>query len=201
MNAPTNETSLAPQSASHSALPEAWIDRLFGRFSAMYGSKFADLWRGCNLADVKALWADELGAMSRDELATGAAACKTRDWPPTLPEFLKLCRPPIDFESAYLEAVEQMRRRETGDDKWSQPAIYWAAVTIGSWDLRNATWGAIKHRWSRVFQEEVEKGRWPAIPEKSAALPAPGETSIDREEAMRRIEAVKQILSGKVAQA
>jgi len=193
-NLPTNVTSLP----NRAALPDAWIAKLFSRFSAMYGRRFADLWGDSNLADVKALWAEELAVLSRDELAYGVSACKTRDWPPNLPEFLKLCRPPIDFESAYIEAVEQMRRRETGDDVWTSPAIYWAAVTIGAWDLRNATYGAIKARWSRVFQEEMEKGKWPAIPAKAIALPSPGETSIDADEVARRMAAMMAILSGKV---
>ena len=191
---PQNVTSLP----NRTVLPNAWIDRLFSRFSAMYGTRFADMWAMSDLAEVKALWAEELAALSNAELAFGVSACKTRDWPPNLPEFLKLCRPPIDFESAYIEAVEQTRRRETGDDVWSSPAIYWAAMTIGAWDFRNATYGAIKARWARVFGEQVEKGQWPAIPAKAIALPAPGESSIDAAEVVRRMTAIKAILSGKM---
>lgn len=194
----SNVTSLASRAESRSAVPASWIDKLFSRFSAMYGGRFADLWRVCDISEVKAIWAEELAVLSREQLAAGVSACMARDWPPTLPEFLKLCRPPIDFESAYIEAVEQMRRREFGEDKWSSPAVYWAAVTIGTWDLRNATWGAIKGRWSRVFQEQVERGAWPEIPKKAEQLPAPGETAIDPEEAKRRIDAIRAMLAGKI---
>ena len=69
-----------------SALPEQAISRLFARFEAMYGAKFADAWKGCDIRNVKAVWAETLGALSREELAAGVSGCMGREWPPTLPE-------------------------------------------------------------------------------------------------------------------
>lgn len=83
---------LATSQQKSSALPEPWINRLFSRFEAMYGAKVADAWKGCDLQNVKAVWAETLGCFSRDELAAGISGCMSRDWPPTLPEFVKLCR-------------------------------------------------------------------------------------------------------------
>lgn len=37
-----------------------------------------------------------------------------------------------------------MARREQGQDVWSHPAIFWAAVTIGAFDLRNMAFKAIE---------------------------------------------------------
>lgn len=156
-----------------------WVDRLFGRLSAMYGARFADMWAGLDLAVVKAAWAEDLGDLATDEIARGVSACKLRDWPPTLPEFLALCRPALDPEQAFSEAVQQMALRDQGRDRWSHPAIYWAAITVGSFDLRNASWSAIKGRWSRLLQAELSKGEWPEVPPRMAALPAPGETMPD----------------------
>jgi hypothetical protein len=92
-------------------LPQPWIERIFTRLSAFYGSKFADLWGNSDLANVKAVWSEELSAYSGDEIAAALAQCKTRDWPPTLPEFLKLCRPPIDPVMAYHEAIDGLAAR------------------------------------------------------------------------------------------
>lgn len=158
-----------------------WVDRLFGRFSAMYGARFADMWGGVELSVVKAVWADDLSAMTTDEIARGVAACKQAKFPPTLPEFVSMCRPQIDAESAFNEAVNEMSRRDQGGDVWSHPAIYWAAVTIGAFDLRNAAWSSIKTRWSRVFQAEMAKGEWPSVPARAIALPAPGATTANPE--------------------
>lgn len=186
-------TARLPMSATSPAQPTApdeWIEKRFAWFAAMWGSKFADLWRGCNLAEVKALWAKELSALTPEERARGYAACRTRDWPPTLPEFLKLCRPPVDFESAYREAVEQMAKRDMGADTWLSPAIFWAAVTIGAFELRNSTWNAIEKRWRRVLQAELDKGEWPPIPPRALAIEAPKVTPATSEAVAQRLAAI-----------
>lgn len=174
---PQNATS----QANPSALPESWVERLFLRFSSMYGSKFADLWRGCDLASVKGLWAEELAGFSADEIKCGIDCCKTRDWPPTLPEFLKLCRPPVDFERAFIEAVKQISLRDSGRDEWSHPAIYWAAVEIGAFDLRNSSWSGIGKRWTAALSAQLAKGSWHPVPQRAAALPAPADIFPDQE--------------------
>jgi hypothetical protein len=168
--------SLATSPPKSSALPEPWIERLFARFEAMYGARFADAWKGCSIAHVKAVWAEDLGGFSRDELAAGIAGCRSRDWPPTLPEFMKLCRPPIDHQAALLEAIEQMARRESGRDRWSHPAIYWAAVKIGAYDLGRKTLRDLDAEWRKAFGDQMALGQWPEIPERLPALPAPGQT-------------------------
>ncbi len=87
-------TSLAKHSALREPLPEAWIDRLFSRFHAMYGNKFAAMWEGTNPHDVKAVWAEELAGF-RDMphcIKHALDACMDSDWPPSLPTFVKSCR-------------------------------------------------------------------------------------------------------------
>lgn len=80
--------------APRRALPDAWIERLFSRLEGLYGAKFHDAWRGTDLENVKAVWADKLGgfAASPERLKAALEACDERPWPPTLPEFLGLCR-------------------------------------------------------------------------------------------------------------
>lgn len=185
--------------AKSSALPDAWIEKLFNLMEDRYGSLWADRYGAFPRDRVKRTWGSDLADMSRDELARGAEACRDRRYPPTLPEFRALCRKEMDFESAFCEAIEQLRQREHGNDKWSHPAIYWAAVSIGSFDMRNATWGGIKARWTATLQAELEKREWPDVPLPMVALPAPGKTSVSPEEAKRRIEAMKESLVKKMA--
>lgn len=140
--------------------------------SAFYGARFADAWKGCNVAEVKAAWAEELGDYSPEEIATGVAALRTRDWPPTLPEFLKLCRPPIDPDAGFAEAArEYLKRFDKGDDQWSRPEVFWAAQAIGYQDLRNLPYERLKGRWKAALEKA---GREP-VPVKLVALPAAGE--------------------------
>lgn len=92
MNAPLPQNVTSPQSLS--ALPESWINRLFGRLEGLYGARFHDLWKGTDLENVKAVWAEKLaGFHDRPEVLKAAlGACDDKPWPPTLPEFLGFCR-------------------------------------------------------------------------------------------------------------
>lgn len=91
---------------SQSSLPDAWIDRLFGQMAGLYGSKFADLWSGTDIASVKAIWARKLGGFVSQPTALKEAldALDDHPFPPTLPEFLTLCR-----NAARRTGTEQLR--------------------------------------------------------------------------------------------
>jgi len=87
-----------------------------------------------------------------------------------------------------------MRKRATSSDAWSHPAIYWAAVGIGAFDLRNATWHSIKHRWESAMKKELEKKDWLGIPPALDALPAPGKCSLSAEEREKRLASLRAML-------
>ena len=169
-----------------------WIERLFDRLSGFYGSKFGEMWRGCDIESVKQTWAEALAGYTPEEIRAGLDACLSRIFPPTLPEFRMLCRKPIDFEATFYEACEQLQKRESNQDKWSHPSVYWAAVSIGNFDMRNSTWGHIRERWIRALNIELDKGQWPDVPERLEALPAPGKTFTNPEVAKARLEAIKK---------
>ncbi len=179
-------------------LPDAWIERLFEILLSLYGGRFNEMWGICNPEKMRVVWAEWLGGYSGTEIARGIAACRVRDWPPTLPEFLKLCRPPIDPEEAYQEAIAELTQRRLGKDRWSHPAIFWAAASIGSHDLMSSHWGAMKNRWTNRLRAELAKNAWPEIPPHREALPSPGRTSISTEEASKRLAEMRQILAGYV---
>lgn len=171
-----------------------WIERLFDRMSGMYGARFADAWRGVDPERVKRTWSEELAGFSGDEIARGVTALKTRDWPPTLPEFAKLCRPPSDSRADWAEACEQMRIRlkGNGEDLWSRPQVYWAAVAVGAYDLNSMAWEQIKTRWTNA----LERAKADQIPEYRAALPAPGRQTVTREEAADRMGELRNMVGG-----
>ena len=177
--------------AKPSALPDTWVERLFQRMEDRYGDLWANRYGAFPRDRVKRSWAEDLGDLSRDELARGVDACRGAKLPPTLPEFRALCRPPIDFEAAFVEAVQQMAERDKGNDRWSLPAIFWAAVTIGAFDLRNSSWQTIEKRWRKVLQAELDKGEWQPVPARAIALPEPKPTARDREAAERVLSSVK----------
>lgn len=148
-----------------------------------YGGKFSDQWRGVDVAGLKRHWATELGKYTPEQLKAGVARLKTRDWPPTLPEFEKLCQPTIDPMVAYYEAVHGVQARASGEmGNWSHPAIFWAAMPM-SFDLGNQTFSQIKGRWENALTEQMARGEWAEIPKPMIALPAPGKSDLAREKA------------------
>ena len=174
-------------STSTTPLPEKWVERLFERMLLEYGKRFGDQWEKADMDKLIAHWANELAGYSRAELKRGVDALSTREWPPTLPEFKKLCRRPLDATAAYYEAIAGTQERANGKyGKWSHPAIYWAAMPL-SFDLREQTYSQIKTRWEAALNEQLDKGEWPEIPQPMVALPAPGKTKTSREEAAQRL--------------
>jgi hypothetical protein len=74
-------------------LSSEWIDRLFSRFGAMYGAQWAEKWRGFDIAEVKATWAEDLDGVTGDQLRRALDHAKSHcSFPPSLPEFVGLCR-------------------------------------------------------------------------------------------------------------
>lgn len=148
MNAPLPAT--ATFHARPLALPDDWIERLFSKLSALYGSKFSDLWRGTDAVEVKALWASKLAGFYQIPGCIKAAldACDDRPWPPTLPEFLGLCR-------------DAARRNGTATTALSPPYVgKEEAVKI----IKNLTTGQMYGKtphpleWARILRQKYLDG-------------------------------------------
>ena len=150
----------------------------------LYGAKFAQQWEGLTPRELKDSWNQKLAGLDEAQVRRGLVACMTREWPPTLPEFVKLCCPWMAPEVAYHEAVRGMSARKRGEiGIWSHPAVYWAAVGVSTVDLLSSTYGSIKARSEKTLSDELSKGAWPDIPEPRQALPAPGQTLATKAEA------------------
>ena len=190
------ETLPANAQSSVENLPEVWVEKLFNIMEDRYGSMWADRYGAFPRSRVMLTWGRDLSDMSREELARGVELCRDRRFPPTLPEFRELCRPALDYERAFIEAVEQMRLRDEGRDQWSSPVVFWAAVSMGV-DLKNNHYGAISKRWSSavdVARDKIKRGELPdVIPKRLETLPAPGR-SVTPECAAENIERMKAIL-------
>lgn len=87
-------------------LPDSWVERIFDRMQGLYGSLWLDRWRSGEMVEqggmrfdrglllAKATWAEELAGFADQAERIGRAleACRHRNLPPTLPEFLDFCR-------------------------------------------------------------------------------------------------------------
>lgn len=178
--------------ANATALPDSWMEKLFQKMEDRYGSLWADRYGNFPRKRVMDTWAEDLAGFTGNEIRIGLDASKSLKFPPTLPEFINLCRPIIDIRAEWVEACEQMRIRLQGmqQDRWSRPQLYWAAVAIGYYDLNSNSWDQIKTRWGNA----IANAKSEPIPEYHAQLPSPGKQSISREEAEKRVKSLNVTL-------
>lgn len=175
---------IASLTSINQPLPASWVEKMFDQMLLTYGKKFVDQWGTADFDKLTAHWAREMASYTPTEIKRGLAGLELLDWPPTLPAFKKLCRPPLDVTAAYYEAVSGLREREAGNmGNWSHPAIFWTTVHVGAFDLKNHAYSQIKERWEKALKAEMDKGQWSAIPAPMIALPAPGKTLTDRQQA------------------
>ncbi len=185
---------LSPLTSNPVPLP--WVEKLFSKFTAMYGNRFLDMWRGLDMQEVKQLWAEQLAGLTGEEIRTGIQALISKDFPPSLPEFMALCRPKLDALAAYYEAVKGVVERERGEvGTWTHPAIFWASVAVGAFDLKSQSYSQIRTRWESALEAELKKGTWAEIPAPMPALPAPTRREADRENAARTLSGLKDMNS------
>lgn len=123
----------------------------------MYGNKFADMWAGIELADVKKCWADELRIFSVDQVGKAVDGLKLNNFPPTLPEFLQLCiqarreaprsyehRPALpDIQGEEISAARERCMEAIRGLTFGKPSKDWATRIIeragdGEWDFQRA---------------------------------------------------------------
>lgn len=172
------------------------IDHLWNRLSGTYGGRwlkdFPDMQ---SIENWKEAWAEALDEdrVTPHEVAEGLRTCRRMfpDWPPAVGEFIRACRPGLIPENAFHDAVAGMNARRRGEvGQWSHPAVYWAAVRVGSHDLLNCGYSVMQARWERALSEELSRGEWAAVPTPAVALPAPGATYATPEQAAKALEAM-----------
>lgn len=162
-------------------LQESAIQRLFSRMGRMYLTKWTHSFKGDQ--DIKnwALeWSQEFvrHGIAPQMVMTAIERCVVEyvDWPPSLPQFIAMCRPKVDYEQAFHDAVRQMHKRQLADpadpDHWPMPAVYWAAVDFGQYELRQASYGQAAARWKRLLDKRMQDG-CPAVPAYVPQLAAP----------------------------
>ena len=88
-------------------MPAEWVTRLFSRFQAIYGNRVQTMWKDADPNEVRAVWADALGPYEAQDVkrALEAMVMAYTEFPPTLPQFIALCR---DSRSARTQAVAKL---------------------------------------------------------------------------------------------
>lgn len=177
------------------------IDRLYGRFASMYMHKWSSHFTSpAVIADWKKAWSSALiaeGITPRLALE-GVERCRTEypTWPPSEGQFIALCKPPLDYEQAFRDAVRELRKRLLNDPEkvphWPIPALYWAAVDYGQGDLIEASYGQAAARWKKLLDNRL-KGDCPDVPQYVPQLAAPVRN--DKGEAITSVQAKADALA------
>ena len=162
------------------------VEHILSEMKMLFGNLFDKQWINVGFPEMVEFWERKLSGFTPDELRRGYKALSGLKFPPTLPEFMQLCRPPVDPVKAYYEAVKGLQERRFGRmGEWSHPAIFWTASKM-AFDLLNQTHPQVKARFEKALDDEFSRTSWPEIPAVSAALPPP---KVDREKAKADAEA------------
>lgn len=148
------------------ALPRGSVDRLFSHMLKMYGNKWADYIDLAGGVDATTeVWAAGLAGLSSAELRRGLEYCLTRanPWPPTLPEFRGLCRPPRNPEAEFSRAAHIIGRPPY---RWDGDAVLYATVmAVGFFEVRNCAYaGGLKARWEMALRDNENRADLPEPP-------------------------------------
>lgn len=176
----------------HPKLGVSLMDHLFNKLDGAYPNR----WRASfpneqAIANWRDTWSEafEEECVSTQMISDGLRVCrKTYDWPPSLPQFLKACKPALDVDTALYEAIDQMRVRQHGKDQWTDPAIFWAAARVGEYDLISQTFTALKPRFEAALNKVLEGGGIQPVPARVPALHGPSAAESTREYGRQRLD-------------
>lgn len=119
--------------------------------SGLYGSKFADLWSGSSQETVRRVWAEKLGGFADMPKAIKEAldALDNKPFPPTLPEFLGMCR---EAARRHAQVVPALGYVPTAEDKARAEEVIQKAAKAVSADRRDHL------EWAKRLKDRHEKG-------------------------------------------
>lgn len=116
------------------------MGHIFGhKFTSAYGEMAYD---GNNLTEAARTWSSGLRGLTGEQIANGLRECINcgASWPPTLPEFVKMCKGEGENEFGLNYIPEYHRtehRRERLIESDENKEAHRAAHSVGMTDLRN----------------------------------------------------------------
>lgn len=177
------------------------MDHLFNRLDGAYPGRWKSAFPSTqSITNWREAWVEAFieDGLQPSEIKAGIAACrKLYDWPPSIHEFIKACRPDVS-EEAFRHAVALTSTPVDQRNYGADSVMYWAIQRFGEHELRTVSWDRAKERWRKIFEscrDENRRGMLPIIPERREALPSPGQASISPEEAAKRVKSLKLSLN------
>ena len=145
-------------STSRPPLPDRWIARIFQELQGNYGSRFLNQWKtgqqspdgeDIGIKNAMATWAKKLGGFSDMPDAIKSVLDYLPSDPPSLPEFINLCR---DAGRRLAENVKRIEFVPTAEEKRRADEAAKSAAKVISKDRRD-------HKaWAKKLKERHEAG-------------------------------------------
>lgn len=143
-------------------LTEDDMSELWERMAQMYGHRWVSSY---GAEDTDNVWRACLSGITFSQVKAGmrAVAMNGNAWPPTAPEFRKICEDAtlVDYglpdpDSAYMEAAKNSFSPSRAD--WSHAAVYVAGRETGWFDLRESSPGSlVSERFKRNYDIAVRR--------------------------------------------
>ena len=168
------------------------------------------------IAEARSEWS--VGLRNVDTSRIGPAIDKMVDagheWPPSLPEFVKLCEPSyaeLGIPTAQ-EAWQVVCRGDPGGDmtvarRWKHPVIFAAAKdpALDIWNLRLLSLDVAMRTWQKIYQSYVdrmtagEEFAFPSAPALEAPKPEYGSKEEKRASSREWMDFIKQRLADRMS--
>ncbi len=182
-------------------LVEPLADGLMGQLWRLMTEVFGYRWASAyGTSDQSGTWAKGLAGLTGDDLARGVRKVIElgMDWPPSMPEFRKLCLP--SEADLGLPEFEQAYRAAARLDWTLHPAVYAAAKIVGTYKLRYDAESSTRPKFEKAWDSVVERIRRGEVLEQPVDVPRLERCERTRKDAGRAYVAkMRAILRGEVS--
>ncbi|KVV40816.1 hypothetical protein WT27_12860 [Burkholderia territorii] len=194
---------LTPSMSKPSELHSAQAERVFQSFWLSFGTRFTERYsmvmeeagkrHDVGIRGAKTGWAMRFARerLTDEDVERGLAGVGAN--PPSLDEFVAMCRPQWVIRNAFREAVSQLTLRQSGQDSWTHPAVYWAAMDVGHWDMTHLGHDQLIGRFEEAYRRRLADPDIAPVPAAVPSLPAPGRGEADREKVRAELEKIWSI--------
>ena len=91
-------------------MPLSWITTLFQRFHGIWTDKWARAMPSAEIMESAKLdWQQALAGFSADQIRAGIEKARLEEWPVSIGQFVKLCKP--DVVAAHQDALPMLEER------------------------------------------------------------------------------------------
>jgi len=177
------------------------MEIIFRRFDAFFPGRFSKMFSSQGQkANWIEVWAEALDSegVTDDEIRVGLKAVQNNSqFVPSLGEFIKLCRPPIDYFSELAYCKEQWANRASGKpEHWKNSIFFWATSRL-SFEISNYPELVNEKRFEsecKLVGNMIKNGILQNEIPKFAPQLFYKESAFDKEKARKRMEEIMKII-------